>query len=146
MRKSQKIVLISVVVLVSLGLVSNFSGFASNSGARRQQPRNVKPRNDIQRREPTSADLKVTRAPDNKTVNYQGFEGKTALELLRLVAHVETKNFGELGDMVTEIDGITADKGNFWALYVNGKQSEVGASSYKTKPGESVEWRYEEIK
>ncbi|MBI3261383.1 DUF4430 domain-containing protein [Candidatus Berkelbacteria bacterium] len=146
MKKSHKVVLIAIIIIVSLGLVSNFSGFASNSGARRQQPRNVKSRNDIQRQEPTTADLKVARAADNKTVSYQGLENKTALELLRLVAHVETKNFGELGDMVTEIDGIAADNGHFWALYVNGKQSEVGASTYKTKTGEQVEWRYEAIK
>lgn len=146
MRKSHKIILISVIALVSLGLVSNFSGFTGTSGARRLKPRNVNPATDSQQKEPTTADLKVTRAPDNKTVSYQGFEDKTALELLRLVAHAETKTFGELGDMVTAIDGIAADDGHFWALYVNGKQSEVGASSYKTTTGEQVEWRYEKIK
>lgn len=146
MRKSHKVVLLAVIALVSLGLVSNFSGFSSTSGVRRQKPRNTNPTQKSEDREPTTADLQVTRSQDNKTVSYQGFEDKNALELLRLVAYVETKNFGELGDMVTAIDGIAADDQHFWALYVNGKQSEVGASSYKTKTGEQVEWRYEAIK
>jgi hypothetical protein len=34
----------------------------------------------------------------------------------------------------------------FWALYVNGKQSEVGAGVYVTKNDDVIEWRLEEIK
>lgn len=146
MRKSHKIILISVIALVTLGLISNFSNFFGSSGARRYRSQNLKPANREQPKEPTSDELKVERSTDNKTISYLGFEGKTALALLKLVGHVETKNFGELGDMVTAIDGIAADEKHFWALYVNGDQSQVGASQYVTKTGDKIEWKYEIIK
>ena len=31
----------------------------------------------------------------------------------------------------------------FWALYVNGKQAEVGAGTYIIKNNDTIEWRIE---
>ena len=46
---------------------------------------------------------------------------------------------------VTMIDGQKADdeKREFWAFYVNGKQSQLGAGSYTVKPNDSIEWKIE---
>jgi hypothetical protein len=80
-----------------------------------------------------------------KTLSYDGVEGKTALELLKTKdSSAVTKGEGT-NAYVTTINGYTASDTNkeFWALYVNGKQSEVGAGSYVTKSGDKIEWRIE---
>ncbi|MCX6797512.1 MAG: DUF4430 domain-containing protein, partial [Candidatus Doudnabacteria bacterium] len=72
-----------------------------------------------------------------QTVKYEGEEGKTALQILKDKYQVDTKEYQGLGEFVTSISGIKAEDGkNFWAFYVNGKQAQVGASSYQTKNGE----------
>ncbi len=48
-----------------------------------------------------------------------------------------------LGYFIDEINGIKNQSGEYWTLYVDGSYSNVGASSYKLKDGDSVEWKYE---
>ena len=69
-------------------------------------------------------------------------QGKTALDLTKQVAKVETKGEGQ-NAFVTSIDGKIADsaKKEFWEFLVNGKPAEVGAGSYKLKDGDKIEWR-----
>ncbi|HLC44364.1 MAG: hypothetical protein A2722_00060 [Candidatus Doudnabacteria bacterium RIFCSPHIGHO2_01_FULL_50_11] len=76
---------------------------------------------------------------------YAGIKGETAMSLLKLYHKVETKDFGDLGEMVVAIDGIKPAADEFWAFYVNGKSSTIGASSYKTKDNDQIEWRLETI-
>ena len=79
--------------------------------------------------------------------SYEGVEGKTALELLKATFLVETQSFGDMGEFVTAINGVDADtSAQFWAFYLNGEQSQVGASTYVTKSTDKIEWRLEEIK
>lgn len=94
---------------------------------------------------PTQNDVNVQQAPTT-TINYQGAEGKTALELLRAAHRIEIKEFSGLGEFVTAIDGIEPDASHFWAFYVNGNQAQVGAGQYVTKATNQIEWRLEEIK
>lgn len=89
----------------------------------------------------------VSISKDGKTVSYNGVDGEVALVTLKAVTSVKTKNSGDLGEFVTEINGVEAEDGqNFWAFYVDGKQADKGASNYETKFGEKVEWRLEDIK
>jgi hypothetical protein len=78
-------------------------------------------------------------------VSYKGIEGKNALELLKQSHKVETKSYEGLGEFVTSIDGVAADSKHFWAFYVNGQQSQVGASSYTAKDTDTIVWKLEEI-
>ncbi|HEX9503279.1 MAG TPA: DUF4430 domain-containing protein [Patescibacteria group bacterium] len=78
-------------------------------------------------------------------VEYKGQNGKNALELLKLAHKVDVKSYS-FGDMVTGIDGITPDAKHFWAMYVNGKFSQVGASQYMTKLEDSIKWQIDAIK
>ncbi|MCL2173889.1 DUF4430 domain-containing protein [Candidatus Saccharibacteria bacterium] len=79
-------------------------------------------------------------------VSYDGQNDKTALELLKDNHLVETKDFSGMGEFVTAIDGVAAEDGkNFWAFYVDGEMAMEGAGTYKTKDGEKIEWRLEEI-
>jgi hypothetical protein len=81
-----------------------------------------------------------------KSFVYQGLEGVDALTLLKQMHKVETKDFGkDLGEFVESIEGVKPGKDEFWSFYVNGKQAQVGASSYVTKKGDVIEWRLEKI-
>ena len=81
-----------------------------------------------------------------QTVSYEGTEGKTALQGLKDLYTVQTKEYLGIGEFVESISGIKPDSKHFWAFYVNGQQSQVGASSYQMKSGDKIEWKLEEIK
>lgn len=78
--------------------------------------------------------------------NYQASEKKTALDMLKASHEVKTKSFGDAGEFVEAINGTAPDAKHFWAFYVNGQSSNVGAGSYELKDGDSIEWKLEEIK
>jgi hypothetical protein len=67
--------------------------------------------------------------------------GEFATDLLKSDHQIETKNYPGIGEMVLSIDGIKPDSSHFWAFYVNGKSSDVGASSYKLQNGDKIEWK-----
>lgn len=73
--------------------------------------------------------------------------GSTALDLLKKTATVKTQGERE-NTFVTQIDGILADanKKEFWAFYVNDKQSDTGAGSYKLQKNDHIEWKREKFK
>ncbi len=79
--------------------------------------------------------------------NFYENENKTALDLLKSGHNVETKSFSGVGEFVESINGVKADgKKEFWAFYLNGQQAQVGASDYKPKNGDVIEWKVEKIK
>lgn len=88
---------------------------------------------------------KLTVSEDKKTVSYAGQTSKTALEILKSLTTVSTKQ-SDFGEFVTGIDGTEAD-GNkeYWAFYVNGTLASEGAGTYKTTDGEKIEWRLEAL-
>lgn len=71
-------------------------------------------------------------------------QGKTALDLLIKTHRVIMKGEG-INAFITSIDGkIASDsKHEFWALYVNGKQAQVGAGSYYLKSKDTILWKIE---
>lgn len=74
-------------------------------------------------------------------------ENKTALDLLKMGHTVETKTFSGVGEYVIAINGKKEDSGkNFWAFYVNNKQTTEGAAIYKPKDKDFIEWKLETIK
>ena len=80
--------------------------------------------------------------PSN-SIAYDGVEGKTALELLKTEATVLTKD-SDYGPYVDSINGLVGGTdGKYWAFYVNGQMSPVGADAYKTKNGDKIEWKFE---
>lgn len=94
----------------------------------------------------TSQSATATVSADGKTVNYQGVDGKTALELLKQYTKVETKTFSGLGEYVVSINGLESIDGkNFWSFYVNDTAAQVGAGDYTTKSTDKVEWRLEDV-
>jgi Domain of unknown function (DUF4430) len=89
-----------------------------------------------------SADASTTAAAPS--LEYPGENGRTALELL-LEADPSAVVEGE-GEMafVTSIQDRAADpESEFWALYVDGEQAQVGAGSLETEDGQTLTWKLE---
>jgi hypothetical protein len=78
------------------------------------------------------------------TIEYPGVDGQTALALLEANHQVESKHY-DFGDLVSSIDGIAPGAGHFWALYVNGNFSQVGASDYITKSTDVIRWQIDAV-
>ncbi len=102
------------------------------------------PTNDGQQQQNDNPGIAVGEPNPSAPVEYKGVEGKTALELLKANYTVEVKSYS-FGDMVTGINGITADSQHFWAMYVNGQFSQIGAGQYITKSGDSIKWQLDKI-
>ena len=88
---------------------------------------------------------KITYSNGGKQVDYVGQTGKTALEVLKSLTKVDvgTSSFGEF---VTGINGLKADaKLNYWSFYVNEAYASEGAGTYKSKDGEKLQWRQENL-
>ncbi len=54
------------------------------------------------------------------------------------------KEYPSLGFFVESINGKNNAGGYYWTLYIDGTLSELGASSARVAPGQSVEWRYQQ--
>ena len=75
-------------------------------------------------------------------------EGSNAYEAMEELAKVgdfqfKAKYFSSLGYQINEINGKKENAGYYWTFYINSKYSNIGASSYKLKEGDVIEWRYE---
>jgi len=93
--------------------------------------------------------ITVTQTVEGSSSNkpsYQATEGQTAFDLLDSTHTVQAKDYSGIGKFVETIDGVKPDSKHFWAFYVNGKSSNVGASSYVLKNGDKIEWKLELIK
>ena len=77
-------------------------------------------------------------------IEYNGQEGKNALELLKVSNTIEVKHY-DFGDMVTGINGYSPDSKHFWAMYVNGQFSQLGASAYITKSSDTIRWEIDTV-
>jgi hypothetical protein len=95
--------------------------------------------------EPAKAETNSSKQA-NEQISYQGEEGKTALEILKAKYDTKTQEFTGVGEFVQSINGVVPQSNFFWAFYVNGQSSNVGAGQYKTKSTDKIEWRLEEIK
>ncbi len=87
---------------------------------------------------------KVQSPTKDKVTTYYGVKDKTALELLQKYTVVKMTGTGESA-FVTSIDGVAADKTNYWSFNVNGVPATVGAGSYVTKTTDKITWTLEKI-
>jgi hypothetical protein len=93
--------------------------------------------------------ITVTQAVDGSKFNKLSDvipAGENAVDLLKADHQIDTKSYSGIGEMVLSIDGVAPDSKHFWEFFVNGKSSNVGASSYVLKAGDKIEWKLSEIK
>lgn len=69
-------------------------------------------------------------------------EDNTALSLLKDATAVETTET-DYGPMIVGIEGLKAEGSYYWAFFVNGEPSEVGAGEYEPKAGDELQFKYE---
>lgn len=79
-----------------------------------------------------------------KTISYDGQNGKNALDLLKVSHQVATQD-STIGIFVTGIDGTANSDNKYWMFYVDGALSPLGPDQYQTKDTEKLEWRYESL-
>lgn len=85
-----------------------------------------------------------TPAPQASTISYKGIKGQTALAQLEKTSKsviTKSSSYGEYVDSIGSLKG--GQNGKYWTFYVNNKMSEVGASTYTSKGGEAITWKYE---
>lgn len=83
----------------------------------------------------------VTNAQHQLTqISYNGKSGVNAYVLLKKYATVQAKHYS-FGYFVSSINGVTGNGPKYWTLYINGKESNVGASSYITKNSDKLTWK-----
>ena len=71
--------------------------------------------------------------------------GQTSLfELIQKTdLQIETENFPPIGKMIVSINGFkNGTDGKYWQYWINGQYAQIGASSYKPKPNDSIEWKF----
>lgn len=84
-----------------------------------------------------------TKKINDNVITYKGKTGKTALVLLENNAKIITSGTGD-NTFVTSINNVAANsKNQYWAFYINGKASTVGAGSYITKNSDTISWKLE---
>lgn len=76
----------------------------------------------------------------SERIEYSGRDGVTALDLLKEQEEVE-----EQGGYVTAINGRAATEENreYWAFYLNGQLSQLGAEQYVTNDSDEIVWKIE---
>jgi hypothetical protein len=52
------------------------------------------------------------------------------------------EDYGDMGMLVTKIGDKESGDGFYWQYWVNGQYSQVGASAYKIRNGDAIEWRF----
>ena len=101
---------------------------------------------DAAKNKPAAAESRTDTTPAKQGVRpvaYDGQAGKNALELLEQEVTIVTKD-SSYGPYVDTINGTPGGTdGKYWAFYVNGQLSQVGAADYVTKAGDSIEWKFE---
>jgi len=75
-------------------------------------------------------------------------EGTSVYEAMEVLASTtdfrfESQEYSGLGYFIRGIGGTRNSDGRYWTFYVNGSYSMVGASQYRLREGDSVEWKFE---
>lgn len=99
----------------------------------------------VQQRQQIQVTEKVQGDVSDELFNFYADENKTALDILKTNHKVDVIPYSGIGDFVTAINGDKPDSKHFWEFFINGKSSNVGASSYKPVNGDKLEWKISAI-
>ncbi|MDP4086494.1 MAG: DUF4430 domain-containing protein [Bacillota bacterium] len=81
----------------------------------------------------------------NNLTNVEFIGNSTAFQLLQVAVGPDKVLYSDskYGKYITSINGLAAQGNSYWAFYVNGKMSDVGADSYQLKPSDQISFQYE---
>ena len=66
--------------------------------------------------------------------------GTEAIDLLDEIVDLEVRRYPGVGVFVTSLCGVTAPKGTFWALSVNGERATIGISDLTIDESVHIRW------
>lgn len=130
------IFVIALAILIVVGLSSKNNTTTSTIKTTTEQNRTF----------PITLSIEHPTAPKTYTMTAQ--EGETAMAVTEKASQQYDLQLGvkeySFGKMVESIDGLSADQSanQYWTLYINGQMSNVGASDYKVKSGDTISWKY----
>lgn len=130
MKKTFLLILVIVFIGIGIFYLYRQTKFSSNSPPTNNQA------NKINVYEVINIDKPI------KPIPYTVGNSTTALELLQKTTTITVQSEG-VNAYVTVINGRRADvsKKEYWAFYINGKLSSVGAGSYQLRPNDKIEWK-----
>ncbi|MDD3734891.1 MAG: DUF4430 domain-containing protein [Candidatus Pacebacteria bacterium] len=149
MTKTNKILIaVLIILLICGGILWLDSTQEESSGS-------------LQKVETTSPALEFQTNSVNLVINYGeggiieftrqgvGNDGVSVLDLLLEFTQAQginvVKKDSDFGVMIESIgDKKNGDDGKYWMFYINGELSPVGVSEAKVKPGDTVEFKFEE--
>ncbi len=145
MKTSLKIFVLSIVLVGGIFLIQNLANLQKIGQSSIKNEENQK----------VQAGITVNLKLDFGDGNIKAFddikleEGKTVFDLLKKVTQENNlefsfKEYPGLGVFVESIDGISNDAkiNTWWQYWVNGEYAQTGASIYKLKNNDLIEWKY----
>ena len=151
--KSMKRLISFVILVLVVSSVLLYSSYKKQSSAVEGEPM-VQGENVGQTEQNQDARIEATVAIDTGEARYEyRVEAPKEIDAFKLTKELSREkgfSFGfeesEMGAFVTEIHGMENDSQaeTYWMFKVNGKLSEVGASSYIVANDDVVEWEYQE--
>ncbi len=149
MKTSLKIFVLSIVLVGGIFLIQNLANLQKIG----QPPIEDDSRNEESQK--VQVGITVNLKFDFGNGNIKAFdnikleEGKTVFDLLKKVTQENNlefsfKEYPGLGVFVESIDGISNDAkiNKWWQYWVNGEYAQAGASIYKFKNSDLIEWKY----
>jgi hypothetical protein len=126
----------------------NFAKNREESKPVKNQSTQPKANQDLKKDEPNQIEvsLKVLGKDYKTRVNI----GDTVLDAMNKIASekennfsFKTKDYGDLGSFVSEINGVEGKPGEYWLYYLNDKKASLGISKNVLKQGDSILWKQE---
>jgi len=139
MNKKQKkiIVIISLLILVTLIFLKTEKVYS---------PKNTENFNKETLIPEEKSTISTTIIIDKETLHLSSIEGKSLYNIL--LNEKEKNNFSfsgkeyaSMGFFTTDIGTLHSTKDHYLMYYINGKEAQVGISSYIPKNGDVIEWK-----
>lgn len=146
-NKKIKIIILSVIILIFLGLLFFIPRQTSTPETQVNIPLPNLPL--IKGEEKGGGQATITTLQINGISYADNITEKMSVYDFMSILRTEGKiNFTEqnyigMGEFIKSINDTSNSNSLVWIYYVNGVEAQVGVSNYKIKPGDVVSWKYE---
>ena len=151
MRKNKKIIILSLIVLIFLGLLffiphktiapETQTIIQSNAPLPNLPLHKGEEKGGGQSIE-TILEIGDTSYADTTTEKMSVYDFMSKLRSEGKINFTE-QNYVGMGEFIKSINGISNSNNLVWIYYVNGTEAQIGISNYKITPGDVVSWKYE---
>jgi hypothetical protein len=154
MKKNKKIIILSIIILIFLGLfflITHKTVAPDNTQTNPINQNNLPlPNLPLTKGEEkgggqtiaTTLEINGVSYSDEITEKTNVYDFMSKLQAEGKIKFT-TENYIGMGKFIDSINGIKNNNNMSWIYYVNGKEAQVGVSNYKINPGDIVSWKYE---